>query len=363
MTDVDWCARADEFFDGELDAASEAAFRAHFPECAGCRERVFTVMMLDVVGQTAVEAQSTPRHNLAAAAPANVIPLRSRRRRAWWIAAGSVAAAAALILIWRAPWNEQPVQLALANERSIEPRLSWPAADRYRPRDTLRGETAAHETVPLEALARLQARHELRGVAAGEILAGELDRANELLSHEPRSADVLSDQAAIALLGGRPDRALALAAAALTLQPAHAQAQWNRALALRDLGLLRTAAAALDRLAARNEPGWSGEARTLAMTWRTEDAAREQAYRAAVANGQPPLVAEATAASARATQELAQHHVAAAEAAARDALARARRAGAWGQEREILRQLSEIARQAEQAALADAYAAEAAVAR
>jgi len=64
-------------------------------------------------------------------------------------------------------------------------------------------------------------------------------------------------------------RALELADAAIARSPDLVQAHWNRALALRKLDLPLAAAAELDAVAARGEPGWADEARRIAATLRT----------------------------------------------------------------------------------------------
>jgi hypothetical protein len=129
--------------------------------------------------------------------------------------------------------------------------------------------------------------------AAAELLAGEPGRALAALAGARESADVLSDRAAIALVAGEAPRALQLADAALRSQPQHPQARWNRALALRDLGLRRSAAAAFDELAARREAGWGDEARKRAQALWAQDRACERVYRRAQAAGEA-LIAQGT---------------------------------------------------------------------
>ena len=81
----------------------------------------------------------------------------------------------------------------------------------------------------------------------------------------------------------------------LARAPRFGPALWNRALVLRELGLLRGAAAAFDDVAALGEPGWSGEARTQAATLRARIEARQRAWKqtqaagkALVSTGAPP---------------------------------------------------------------------------
>ncbi|TMQ19527.1 MAG: CHAT domain-containing protein, partial [Deltaproteobacteria bacterium] len=80
--------------------------------------------------------------------------------------------------------------------------------------------------------------------------------------------------------------------------PTLAPARWNRALALQALDLSLTAAAALDVVAARGEPGWSEEARTragalhAAMASRARDHAQYLAAVDAMHAGGPPVAPE-----------------------------------------------------------------------
>jgi hypothetical protein len=94
----------------------------------------------------------------------------------------------------------------------------------------------------------------------------EPERALPLLERAGAGADVDSDRAAAALLAGHPEDALRFADAALKAQPAHPQALWNRALALRDLHRTAEAFAGFAKVTALGERGWSGEARMRALT-------------------------------------------------------------------------------------------------
>ncbi|MFY0537105.1 hypothetical protein [Nannocystis pusilla] len=102
---------------------------------------------------------------------------------------------------------------------------------------------------------------------------------------------------------GQAEPALALADAALAAAPEHLQARWNRALALRELGLPRLAAVALEQLAAVDTPAWGAEARAQAAALRSSPAARERLFAdvqaagaALVERGEP--IAEAMIAAA-----------------------------------------------------------------
>jgi hypothetical protein len=143
-------------------------------------------------------------------------------------------------------------------------------------------------------------------VAAAYLLTGELARAGVQYDRCPGGPDLDADRAALALARGAAAEALALADRALGAQPEHAVARWNRALALRDLGLGLTAAAAFERAAV--DPAWSAEARARAAAARAPQGALRTGYaevvaagRAMVAGGPPisPALARAFPARAR----------------------------------------------------------------
>src|SRR5258708_4578031 len=109
-----------------------------------------------------------------------IISLAARRRRIVIATVSTLSvAAAAMVIVWRAA-RPEPIMLAQATERPIESRLSY--ADRYRPYDVARAAATAREEIPLDTLAKLEKRGELRGLADGYLLGGEPDRAAELLS-------------------------------------------------------------------------------------------------------------------------------------------------------------------------------------
>jgi hypothetical protein len=162
-----WCDLADPFADGELDADAAAPFRAHLPACRRCRRRVYDLMMLEVVGQTTVLPPATQ-------------PLRPIASLSWFrqrrslgpkliTTATALAAVAVLVIVLMRPRPDaQPIVLALAPTRALEPRLSWPGADRYRAHAVTRAAgTRVHEAVSFAALERLRARGDLRGGRRG----------------------------------------------------------------------------------------------------------------------------------------------------------------------------------------------------
>jgi hypothetical protein len=272
-------------------------------------------------------------------------PSRPGRPRGRVALVATVAALLALAAAWlsRRPPAAGSLVIAVAETRSFEPRVSWPAADRHRWLLPARGGDRPHEAVPPATLAALRNGGDPRALAAAELLAGAPAEAARALARAGDGADVRSDRAAAALAAGQAAEALQLADAALTRQPGHAQASWNRALALRDLGLPLAAAAQLDSVAALGEPGWSDEARARAAVLRDEANRRARAWHALVTAGKIPPDAAALRASLTADNAAA-------------ALAEARRQGWWGVERDALSLLSHAT---SQMSVAAAYAAEA----
>ncbi|MDC0671363.1 CHAT domain-containing protein [Nannocystis radixulma] len=279
------CDDIDRYFDGELADDQRVVFEAHLVDCADCQQALHTLMQLQVA--TGPDA-----------APAPVIPLAApRKRRAWWVAGPLLAAAAALALYLRGPEQgpdlrdmpekpeNGPLALSLAPTRAVEARLSFAQVDVHRDYTVMRADGPAGEPIPLAELSRLEEAGELRGLAAAHALRGELPQAKAVLLRLPESADRDSDLAALALMQGEAEPALELADAALAAAPEHLQAQWNRALALRELGLPRLAADALEQLASADTLAWATEARAQAQSLRQGPAAREQMFATVQAAG------------------------------------------------------------------------------
>lgn len=257
--------------DGELTGPAADAARDHLATCAICQAELTDVLQLDAAV-------------VAAAGQAPVISLAWYRRRLLQVTAVAVAAAAAVAvyLVLPAPHPGGPAGaeavVALAPHRVTEARLAWPGAAAYRSYDVPRAGEAPHEAVDLMAIAQLDKRGDLHGVGALELLNGERRQAASYLERAASSPDVLADRAALALVDHQPERALALADDALAGRAGHPAALWNRALALRDLGLARSSAAAFRQVAGLGEPGWAEEARQRASTVDREVTAAQQRY-------------------------------------------------------------------------------------
>ncbi|WP_426733284.1 CHAT domain-containing protein [Myxococcus faecalis] len=188
-------------------------------------------------------------------------------------------------LLVRTPSGGSGVEARFWAERRasarIEARLSYPEADRYRPRVSAGGCLVPAEPIPLKELARLEEEGNWAGIAAAYGLQGEWNQAGSFLERMSSSVDRDSDLAAVQLSRGAHEQALRLLDRVLAKSPAHPQALWNRALALRDMGLTMKAAETFERVAALGEQGWSREAKAQALTLREETQARSRKWHGA----------------------------------------------------------------------------------
>jgi tetratricopeptide (TPR) repeat protein len=205
----------------------------------------------------------------------------SARRRMLWSVSSALAATVAVALTARwiaqlpgAPIaDDQPaIAFALKPTRSIEIRLSYPCAASHRPYDAMLGSPVRAESISPAVIAQLDAAHDCRGVATAYLLAGAWELADQRFRDCPASLDLDADRAGFAVLRGQLEDALALTERVLAAAPDHRVALWNRALALRQLGLGLAAGAAFDRVAALDQardPGWAHEAAARAAEDRT----------------------------------------------------------------------------------------------
>ncbi|HEY2514531.1 MAG TPA: CHAT domain-containing protein [Polyangiaceae bacterium] len=272
------CARLDPFVDGELSAREADAFRAHLGGCPACAEGLADRAALRALSEEL--ADEPPRSTRV------TLPPRSRAPRRFLIpAALALAAGVSLFLGGRAFRSapEDPSALALVESptRSIEARVSYPPADRYRPYDVARGAVASGERVSLEALAALEKRKDFPALAAGMLLAGEPARARDYLEQAPSSAETEVDLAAVALARHDDEEALDRLDGVLAKTPNHPQALWNEALALEGMHLPLAAAEAWMKVAALGEPGWSDEAKRRGEALTATSADRATAWKRA----------------------------------------------------------------------------------
>ncbi|MFP2958365.1 tetratricopeptide repeat protein [Myxococcus sp. 1LA] len=297
------CNRLSLFLDGELPPVDEENFRHHLARCDPCASGLHEAMQLELLGFQAMGAphalaheEDAPETWLTPEAPtapdAAVVPAVAvgRARRWWWApgAVGALAAAIVLVLVFKSAGRDAPreVWLAKTSARLIEARVAYASADGHRPYVPLRagngaGPAGPSSTPTLRALADLEDRGDLHGIAAAYLVRKDLRQASDFLHRMAPSPDRDSDLAIIALEQGHPEEALALLDGVLRQAPEHAQAQWNRALVLREMGLTLLAAEAFDAVVKRGEPGWSEEARIRATALRHQTQARGRAWKGA----------------------------------------------------------------------------------
>lgn len=280
------------YVDGELDDAESEAFALHVAGCAACSAALHDALQL-----AALEAaiRTTPSSE---AAPGPRARGRSRWRRPLTMAVAAGLALLAAVWLMRRPTADGPgspaIVLATASVRGIEGRISYSAADPHRPYDVARAAGAAppRDTISLDTLAQLEHRNDFHGVAAAFVMLGDPSRATAYLDRAVAEPDVTADHALLQLLAGHPAEALITLDGVLATRPRHPQALWNRALALRDLGLDASAAEAFEAVAALNEPGWAAEARSRAHELSGQLREREAAFKR-LSSGDGPRLATA----------------------------------------------------------------------
>jgi len=306
---------AAEYLEGALGPGEEAAFLDHLIRCAVCQ-----AALADDLQLRDREQRTGSRPAVAGWWRRHVIPIASLRRPPVVAAAAALAvAAAAAALVVVVPRHPEPPKvatvaavapstgsrhpaapaLALATTRSIETRLGHPAAASHRAYAVLRG-AAGREAISPAAIAELDRAGDCRGVAAAYVLSGELVRADDTYarcSAGAEDAELDADRAGLAVLRDHPEEALRLADRTLVARPDHPVALWNRALALRDLGLGLAAAEDFDRVAAL-DPAWAREARDRAAALRDQLTGLHDAWQRtidagiAMAAGGPPIPAK-----------------------------------------------------------------------
>ncbi|NBD09367.1 CHAT domain-containing protein [Corallococcus silvisoli] len=308
------CEQLAAFVDGELPLDDTEAFRVHLVDCESCQADLEDQVQASLAVQAAAEARaaSGPEARpgdsfgwspgaearsgevLGAVRPVAPPPGRSERPRsrptpAWdrRRVAGFAAAAAAVVLAvlavvrpWRESGTERELPFAVASARPLEGRLSHPGLADYRAQGTMRGGADGRPELNLPALAALEAKGDLHGVATAWLAARDFARAAPILERLPSSPAVLGDRALAALGQGQPERALGLLEAGLEAAPDDARLHWNRGLALQALSLELAAAAEFQRVAQAKEPGWSAEATERADGLRQGALARRDSWQA-----------------------------------------------------------------------------------
>ncbi|WP_241759201.1 zf-HC2 domain-containing protein [Pyxidicoccus parkwayensis] len=276
------CDKLYLFLDGELGPVDEEKFRHHLARCEPCATGLHEAMQLELLSLYALG--DTDAAAKVHAEPVKPAPARQQRRPLLTLlpggrlAAGAVLALAGVLATLAVVTPSQlkvsrEVWLAQAPTRRLEARVAYAPADGHRPYAPLRSATGTSEPPrppPLRELADLEDAGDLHGIAAAYLVRKDWRQAADFLQRTPPSPDRDSDRAIILLEQGRPKDALSLLEGVLRQVPTHPQAQWNRALVLRELGLTLPAAEAFEAVAKLGEPGWSEEALIRARALRHE---------------------------------------------------------------------------------------------
>jgi cellulose synthase operon protein C len=261
------CDLVHEFVDGELALDERAAFFAHLEHCPRCNERVEALLHLEASFEEVMQRK--------AASP------RITARRVWL--GSGLAAAAAVVMLLVGTWSARetarrrqiaPLALARSERRPIEARVGPPEMDLYGRYDPQLG--AGRDGPPsYKELAELE-RHGQRFLAARLLQLGDLRGAGAVLDRAREDRTMDNERAVLALMEARPADALTYLPRGGEDRSTSEQMLWNRALALRDLGLPHAAARAFQVVAERKGQGWSKEADDLARAI-ASDAGRWQA--------------------------------------------------------------------------------------
>lgn len=321
------CDSLHAYVDGELDEAERAAFESHLATCTTCIAELPRLLALLAALASAADVIRRPRPDGArlavipggateppaaanpAAPPAAASPPAPRPRRTWWIAGvgGALAAAAALAVFLSLPHPgpADPAGPALAaldaaigTRRPIEPRVTVPGADRFRPLDVQRsaapGATAPVRLLDLERELEQAGRWHAAAVVA--LLAGDREHAARAFAQAPPGPEVDADRAALALLDGDRaslERALEDVDRALAARPDLPAALWNRALVLAALDMPLAAADDFDRVRSLGEPGWADDAGRRAADLRRAVAGHRELWKRVV-DAKRALIVDAT---------------------------------------------------------------------
>jgi hypothetical protein len=191
------------------------------------------------------------------------------------------------------------------SERPLVGRLTDPLLGKYLPYPI---DHQGHAPVPLgvnlNAVGELKKRGNLHAVATALVIGGGPGAQEQamyyldILAPLPGEEDILkmslapsrypdidSDRAAILLSQGKAEEALRLADSVLLASPEHRAGEWNRALALEDVGATVLAVEAFEHIASHGETGWAREASERAVALKKDMEPRRREHEAMLAKG------------------------------------------------------------------------------
>lgn len=286
------CDKVELFVDGELPDEEAAAFRLHLPDCEKCQLAMDRLMQLHFLAASHVQRSAEQEAPVAARPPfrprwalfSAVAALFEPQRRTFFMAAAALAAVLIMVVVRQPsqPSLQSDVWLAQRQDRLLEARVSYRAADKHRePASKLMGGSGSAEELSYEDLGVLQ-KSDKQGLVAALLVRNDkrlAEQALQALEKMDPSADLDSDRAVAMLILGRREEALRLLDAVLATNPRHPQALWNRGLVLHELGLPLLAARTFSEVAALNEKGWSREAKEKAEILESKEFARRDRWK------------------------------------------------------------------------------------
>src|SRR4051812_33536832 len=228
---------------------------------------------------------------IAAAAAEARQQYRRRDRRTGLLVAGGLLAMVAVAAFARHS-STKTESWVTGPSRRIEPRLEHPAADVYKPYAVPRGNGDSHLGLSYDGLAELQTKGAVKLLADRLLVQRANGLASRALAGAPTDPTLDNERAVVALLEKRPGDAVHFLEHALARSPGSLPVMWNRALALRDLGLGYAAAATFSAVAANGEHGWSQEAQRWAALLKMTTDERRRAYEEAEAEARRMVTAQ-----------------------------------------------------------------------
>jgi cellulose synthase operon protein C len=272
-------AQAHLFADGELSPPEAAAYERHLADCSECQDELDTILLLrGRMLEMAAARQRPVALSSSTGGPQAGFWGGWTRQRALAV---SGAVAVSLMVIGVAVTNTGKNtagaaaatalafdRLAADGQRPLLERLAYGPAAGYRPPPAILRATRAASAAPIETVAALRDRGDRHGELALWLWVGDTGEALAVDADPSGNPDVENDVAVLAMRQSRLDEALTRLQRVLRDQPQHAAALWNRALVFEQRREIRSAIRDYEAVAARQEPGWSDEARARAARLR-----------------------------------------------------------------------------------------------
>ncbi|MEQ9500222.1 MAG: CHAT domain-containing protein [Deltaproteobacteria bacterium] len=281
------CDRLPEFIDGDLPASELPAMVAHLETCLECQQSLDDTLQFDALSRfrTPKEPEDTPS-----------VGTWMRRAAVSIVLVALGAGGPPLLAELRYDSDAAIAELLKqTHPEQFSVRIYGGALDAFRDyAPNLAAGPSTGASLPAAEIGQLEARGKIRAVAALYLFEGSPERAAAYLDSLSWTPDVGSDRAAVYITQGEHERALDELDRVLLAAPKHERALYNRALALRELGLGHQAAQAFEDAAVLGSDAWAEAATQNAQTireqldpWRTAWFAVFEAGERWIANREP----------------------------------------------------------------------------